>query len=672
MTFSALLSEAGEVQDVAVLRRPADAQAPLACWLALPAMIDAERPPLVAVHGVRRDAEEQMRLLSSRAAELGQPVIAPHFDATNWPYYQQVVREGRADQALLALMQALKDEGIWVTDTFDLTGFSGGAQFAHRFAMLHPEKVSHLTVVSAGWYTFPDDAPFPYGLAPRPGRRGDWGPRFAARLDDFLRIPITVCVGALDNRPDRNVRSGPDIERQQGRDRMTRASRWVEALRCVARQRGVSPDISHEVLPGCGHDFAACVEQGGLGRLILGTAPTASTALRPASYFSSQRPQHNPRGKTVRRFQMTTTEPLKPEVLVRAKWAFSTRRVPQNEAVLLDADLQNAASGDLIIGEVIQIGSHKRLQLTSGRNSELYIGDLVVLACGDRYAPDQFEGVAELDPDGADMLAAGGVIGRMRHRHGRMAAPTRILPLGRLANADGSILNLGEHGLQSLTRPASMTVIGVVGASMNSGKTTAVASLTHGLMRTGRRVAAIKGTGTGAFGDYNAFIDAGAAFVADFTDVGMVSTYRQPLARIASGIDTLLAHAAEAACDVAVMELADGVFQRETAELLKTPHFREGLAGLVFAGPDALAVAGGCAALRGMGIEPAAVTGTVSCSPLATLEAEAACGVAVMTREGLRDPQEAAALLDHMLSGGLKPAPLSRASERAQGVGLAA
>ena len=672
MTLSALPSEAGEAQNVTVLRRPADARVPLACWLAMPAMIAAERPPLVATHGIRRDAEEQAALLSSRAAELGRPVIAPHFDQTSWPYYQQVVREGRADQALLRLMRALKDEGVWLTATFDLAGFSGGGQFAHRFAMLHPETINRLTVVAAGWYTFPDDTLFPYGLASRPGQTRDWGPRFAERLDAFLQLPITVCVGAFDNRPDRNTRSGPDIERQQGRDRAARASRWAEALRCAARKRGLSADISHEILPGCGHDFAACVEQGGLDRLIFGASTGAGTALTPTPCFPSKRPPAVSCGKTVRRFQMTTTEPLKPEMLARAKWAFSTRRVPKHQAVLIDADLQSAASGDLIIGEVIQIGSHKRVQLTTGRNSELYVGDLVVLACGDRYAPDQFEGIAELDPEGADMLAGGGVIGRMRHSHGRMLPPTRIVPLGRLAGQTGTVLNLGAYALQPLTRPAALTVIGVVGASMNSGKTTAVASLTHGLTRAGRRVAAIKGTGTGAFGDYNAFIDAGAAFVADFTDAGMVSTYRQPLQRIASGFDTLLAHAKDADCDVAVMELADGVFQNETAELLKTPHIREGFAGVVFAGPDALAVAGGCAALRGMGIEPAAVTGTVSCSPLATLEAEAACGIAVMTREALRDPQEAAALLDHMLSDTVRMTPLPNAEKRAQGVGLAA
>lgn len=347
---------------------------------------------------------------------------------------------------------------------------------------------------------------------------------------------------------------------------------------------------------------------------------------------------------------MTVLTPIAHETLDQAKWAFSTRRVVRQDAVCLLDMLSYATSGDLVLGRVERIGSHKKIQLAQGRASELYIGDHVVLACGDRYAPDQFEGLAELDPEGADMLAGGGVLGRMRHRHAKMSAPTRVIPLGLLANAAGKAINLSDYALEKALRPDGLKVIGVVGASMNSGKTTAVAGLAHGLSRAGYRVAAIKATGTGAFGDFNAFVDTGARYVADFTDAGMVSTYRQPIARIEAGLETLLAHAKRNDCDIAVVELADGVFQKETADLLKKPQVRDGFAGMVFAAPDALAAAGGCAALRSMGIEPAAVTGMVSCSPLGAAEAEAATEVQVVTRAALCDPAQANALVAQMLA----------------------
>lgn len=330
---------------------------------------------------------------------------------------------------------------------------------------------------------------------------------------------------------------------------------------------------------------------------------------------------------------------------VQAKWAFSTRRVARDDARQLIQDVTQARPGDLMLGRVARIGFQKRLQLASARPSDLYVGDLVVMACGARYAPDQFEGLAELASDEVDVLAAGGVVGLMRQRNARVGLPTRVAPIGLLANAEGEVLNAADYGLPRRQVSVGMTVIVVVGASMNSGKTTASASLAHGLQRAGYEVAAIKATGTGAFGDFNTFADAGVRFVADFTDAGMVSTYQQPLERIEAGLETLLAHAAAAGCEIAVVELADGVLQQETAALLRRPSVRERFAGLLFAAPDALAAVGGCSILREIGLTPFALSGVLSLSPLGAQEAEAATGLRVLGREELCDPAHASALV---------------------------
>jgi len=50
---------------------------------------------------------------------------------------------------------------------------------------------------------------------------------------------------------------------------------------------------------------------------------------------------------------------------------------------------------------------------------------------------------------------------------------------------------------------AGLPVVVVLGAAMNSGKTTAAVALTHALTLASWKVAAVKGTGTGSFGDYN-------------------------------------------------------------------------------------------------------------------------------------------------------------------------
>lgn len=276
---------------VTVFFRPSRGQESLSCWLAIPAKAAAGQPPLVAVHGIRRRAQVQAEQFAARAAALGRPVIAPLFDASAWPNYQQVVRTRRADLALLDLLTELRLMGLWHGAQFDLFGYSGGAQFAHRFAMLFPHLVSRLIVASAGWYTFPDSAPFPYGVAEGPGRIGRWGPHLGAGLDRFLRLSIQVCVGADDSVRDPNTRIGPDLDRQQGTTRLTRAQGWVRALRAAARARAITPRVALAVLPGCGHDFETCVVRGGLDRIVLPDGdPEPRPYVHPCQPFPAETP----------------------------------------------------------------------------------------------------------------------------------------------------------------------------------------------------------------------------------------------------------------------------------------------------------------------------------------------------------------------------------------------
>ncbi len=335
---------------------------------------------------------------------------------------------------------------------------------------------------------------------------------------------------------------------------------------------------------------------------------------------------------------MTITAANANVVPAGTKWAFTARRVARDDVASLQPDVSHAVSGDLVLAQIVGLGQHKKIQLAEGRYSESYLGDYVVLTCGDRYAEDQFEAVAELDPAGSDLVAGGGVIGRVRSAHRKMSPTTRLRPLGLLLDDRGEVINIARYALPYSAAPGDLTVIGVVGVSMNAGKTTATASLAHGLRRAGYKVAALKVTGTGAFGDFNAYCDAGIPVVADFTDAGMASTYRQPIERIERAFETLLAHARERGAEVVVVELADGVCQAETAQLLQDSLLREKLSGLMFAARDAMGAIGGTAVLREMGLEPFAISGLLSTSPLASAQARAATDVPVVPREQLLDP----------------------------------
>ena len=332
-----------------------------------------------------------------------------------------------------------------------------------------------------------------------------------------------------------------------------------------------------------------------------------------------------------------------------AKWAFVTRRVKRSDVYKLSKDFANVRAGDLVLGQILKIGQHKRIQLAEGRVSESYVGDYVVLACADRYAPDQFEGIAQLDQMSSDLLAGGGLIGKMRLANDLMQTPTQIKPLGILQNIKGDNMNVDQYKLVGCNQTKQVPVIGVVGTSMNAGKTTTAASIAFGLKQLGFKVAALKITGTGAFGDFNAFSDAGCSLVADFTDAGMASTYKQPIAKLLHGFKTLLSHAEKQGAEAIVVEIADGVYQTETAQLLNSNYIKEQFDGILFAAGEALSAVGGVNKLRSLGFEPLAVSGKVSCSPLAISETQANANVTVASRSELKSPQYLSQLLSKRL-----------------------
>jgi len=331
-----------------------------------------------------------------------------------------------------------------------------------------------------------------------------------------------------------------------------------------------------------------------------------------------------------------------------AKWAFTTRRVPQSDVAALLPISDAAKAGDLILCEITSVNQHKKIQLSDGRYSVSYEGDLVVLAVGDRYAPDQFMGRAEVNETAMDLLAGGGVAGRVEAAHAKMSKPTQLRPLGILASKTGNVINIADYAIAQNTIPDHVTVLGVFGASMNAGKTTAAVSLAYGLAQAGYKVAGVKATGTGAFGDFNAFRDASIP-VTDFTDAGMPTTFRMPLERITKGFEALVGQAAADGAEIVVVEIADGVFQRETAQILKDSAIIDRMDGILFATPDALGAVGGVTTLNRYGLRPFALSGMVSLSALGTIEAETETRLPVLTREKLCDGNVVADLVAPMM-----------------------
>jgi len=223
----------------------------LSYQLYLPATLNTSRPILTAVHGISRNPQDWLNLFKHSADTHGVALLTPLFDEARFRDFQRLGRHGRgrrADHALIRVLDKLAAEhGIQAS--MALFGFSGGAQFAHRFAMVHSSRVSSLVLGAAGWYTWPDsNTGFPYGTRPisaLPGVNFD--------LEKLLSIPIRVIVGSDDTIRDQSLNCRARIDITQGPTRRDRAENWVRTMRSLALAKNLPDRIDLQLLHGTGH-----------------------------------------------------------------------------------------------------------------------------------------------------------------------------------------------------------------------------------------------------------------------------------------------------------------------------------------------------------------------------------------------------------------------------------
>ncbi len=291
--------------------------------------------------------------------------------------------------------------------------------------------------------------------------------------------------------------------------------------------------------------------------------------------------------------------------------------------------------GGLVLARVNTLGKHRELETHDGRRLALFTGDYFVGILGDRYATDQYEGIARVEGPFGHVFSVGGVVGRVASMNVRMTAPTEIEFLGRLADAAGEPLRLQQF--QSLpTGPAPAkpaTTILSLGASMNSGKTTTAAQIVRSLTVAGHRVVAAKLTGTACRKDPNLLYDAGALASLDFTHAGWPSTANLSLGELLSIATRIRAALLAYEPEFVILEIADGILQRETAAMLADDTFRASVDAVTFAGPDAMSCDSGVRRLRDLGYKVLATAGPVANGPLGIAEAENACGVRCLSGE---------------------------------------
>jgi len=214
------------------------------------------------------------------------------------------------------------------------------------------------------------------------------------------------------------------------------------------------------------------------------------------------------------------------------------------------------ATGDYVVTEVI--GRHSqlfRVEMRSGRVSEVFAGDLLVGALGRRAATLEVVGDWREVGDDLEMqaLTAAGLLGKAT------SVSTQLPPLMRLRYLGHAAVGEERAAMRDFVEPVAaapyeIPTTLISGSSMSAGKTTAAKVVVRLLKETGVRVAGAKLTGAGRYRDILAMRDAGADTILDFVDVGLPST-ACPEQDFRTAGSQLLSRLAMDGADVAVVEV---------------------------------------------------------------------------------------------------------------------
>lgn len=234
-------------------------------FLYRPSTLRKGSPVLASIHGIARNAAAHAYRFTELSERYGVPILAPYFSKEEYGQYQQLEDRRlcvRSDHALLAMIDAVGTLAGSDGSRLLLFGYSGGAQFAHRFAMLHAERIASVALASAGWYTMPDaQVRYPAGLDTE-----GWSFERALAPEKFIKTPFHVSVGELDVMRDESLRKTKALDRDQGLTRVERAHRWTESMTEAASREWFSAEPTISLLPGVGHDFGASIERAGLAQ----------------------------------------------------------------------------------------------------------------------------------------------------------------------------------------------------------------------------------------------------------------------------------------------------------------------------------------------------------------------------------------------------------------------
>ncbi|MDG6995129.1 MAG: DUF1611 domain-containing protein [Nitrososphaerota archaeon] len=325
---------------------------------------------------------------------------------------------------------------------------------------------------------------------------------------------------------------------------------------------------------------------------------------------------------------LASTDILSEEI----KWSWACRNIWKNDFKLATgSNNEIPSSGDLALLKVESIGYHDTIVSSGNSKIRIYPGDLIVGVFGNRYATDAYEGLIT-GTNNLSLLTAGGMVGTVVSKHKDIEKPTSLSFIGYIMDGIGQRINTKKLKFRTevpIDRPEKLIV--VVGTGMNTGKTTVSRKLVRSLSEQGFKVAACKLTGSVSNRDQDELRSAGAKFVADFSDYGFPSTYLSSKNELIDLFNTMMSDVQKSEPDIVVMEIADGVIQRETTMILEDPSFRRMVNKIVLAAESSLSGLHAVNLIKALGYSVACVSGKMTSSPLYVKEFQSISAVPVIS-----------------------------------------
>jgi poly(3-hydroxybutyrate) depolymerase len=207
---------------------------------------------LPGLGGIGRDMAEQF-VAAAEAERWLLLAPSPDYDPRNVNESPETA-DLRVDNELVALVDQILSRPSWhLVARIDITGFSRGAQQAHRFVLRHPDRVAALASFSAGTYTMPTSLqPYPLGI----GGFEQWNHLHPFDPMTLQLVRVLVGVGAADGNPADVVRAWDAVG---GTTRIERGSRFAQALASlgVPERFQVYAGVGHVFVPAMRDDAVA-------------------------------------------------------------------------------------------------------------------------------------------------------------------------------------------------------------------------------------------------------------------------------------------------------------------------------------------------------------------------------------------------------------------------------